>query len=151
MATCVVKHPLHNHFHGHRSCWEESLSKRRLVIDQATLTPEGWCVISGHRREVRDSCALLGHYAASSGNFLPTFRENLPVPQKSVRNYHYLLCNNQKRAQFPRCLSSSNYSKVRTIKFRNFCETRTFFTSPGLSHEPYSSSSKSSTIIFCYL
>jgi len=27
-----------------------------------------------------ENCALLRHYAASSGNFLPTFRDNLAVP-----------------------------------------------------------------------
>ena len=37
-------------------------------------------VISDFHREVADNCALLGHYAASSGNFLPTFRNNLSVP-----------------------------------------------------------------------
>ena len=31
------------------------------------------CVISGFRREVAGNCALLGYYAAISGNFLPTF------------------------------------------------------------------------------
>jgi hypothetical protein len=31
------------------------------------------CVISGFRREVDANCALLGYYAASSGNFLPTW------------------------------------------------------------------------------
>jgi len=36
--------------------------------------------ISCFRREVAGNCVLLGHYAASSGNFLPTFRDNLPVP-----------------------------------------------------------------------
>jgi len=35
------------------------------------------CVISGLRREVDENCALLGHYTASSGNFLRTFRDNL--------------------------------------------------------------------------
>jgi hypothetical protein len=30
------------------------------------------CVISGFRREQAENCALLGHYAASSGNFLFT-------------------------------------------------------------------------------
>ena len=46
--------------------------------------------------------AVLGYYAASSGNFLPTFRDNLSVPfsglnnpnvspETSVRNYHYSL------------------------------------------------------------
>jgi hypothetical protein len=41
-------------------------------------------VISGFRREVAVSCALLGYYAASSGN-LPTFRDNHSV-QFSVCN-----------------------------------------------------------------
>jgi hypothetical protein len=34
-------------------------------------------VISGFSREAEENCALLGYYAASSGNFLPTFRDNL--------------------------------------------------------------------------
>ena len=33
------------------------------------------CVISGFRREVDENCALVGCYAASSGTFLPTFRD----------------------------------------------------------------------------
>ena len=35
-----------------------------------------FCVISSFRREVDENCILLGHYAASSGNSLPTFRDN---------------------------------------------------------------------------
>ena len=57
-------------------------------------------VISGFRREVAENCALLGYYAASSDNFLPTFRENLSVSSsgfKSVRNYHYSLRNNPEK------------------------------------------------------
>jgi hypothetical protein len=63
-------------------------------------------VISGFRREVAENCALLGRYAASSGSFLPPFRDNLSVesagtlkigpifcPKTSVRNYQYLLRN----------------------------------------------------------
>jgi hypothetical protein len=34
-------------------------------------------VISGFRHEVDENCALVGYYAASSGNFLPTFRDNV--------------------------------------------------------------------------
>ena len=34
-------------------------------------------MISDFRREVNESCALLRYYAASSGNFLLTFRYNL--------------------------------------------------------------------------
>jgi len=42
------------------------------------------------------------HYAASSGNFLPTFRDNLSgptgCPETSVRNYHSL--RNTQQTQF---------------------------------------------------
>ena len=37
-------------------------------------------LISGFRRYVSENCVLLGCYAASSGNLLPTFRDNLPGP-----------------------------------------------------------------------
>jgi len=37
-------------------------------------------VISGFRREGHESCALLGCYAANSGNSLPTFRDNIIGP-----------------------------------------------------------------------
>jgi len=33
-----------------------------------------------------ENCALLGYYAASNGNFLPTFRDNLSVPSSGVKN-----------------------------------------------------------------
>ena len=59
------------------------------------------CAISGFRREVQENCVLLGYYTASSGNSLPTFRDNLSVPSSrigcpktSVGNYHYSLRNN---------------------------------------------------------
>jgi hypothetical protein len=53
------------------------------------------------RREPDENGALLGHYAASSGNFLPTFRDKSgtlkmgPIgwPETSVRNYRYSLRN----------------------------------------------------------
>ena len=43
-------------------------------------------VISGFRCEVKENCDLLGYYAAISGNFLPTFRDNLSVPSSGVEN-----------------------------------------------------------------
>ena len=59
------------------------------------------------RREVDENCVLLGYYAASSGNSLPTFRDKLSgttsrtkkvgligCPETSERNYHYSLRNN---------------------------------------------------------
>jgi len=38
------------------------------------------CLISGFRREVDENCAFMGYCAASSGDSLPTFRDNLSVP-----------------------------------------------------------------------
>jgi hypothetical protein len=64
--------------------------------------------ISGFRCEIDENCLILSYYAASSGRFLLTFRDNLPVPssrvkpfkiepivcpEMSVRNYHYSLRN----------------------------------------------------------
>jgi len=67
--------------------------------------PQPW-VTAAFRREADDNCALLGSYAASSGNFLLTFRDNLSIPssrvemmvpivcpETSIRNYHYSLRN----------------------------------------------------------
>jgi len=36
-------------------------------------------VLPGFRRGVDQNCALLGYYAASNGNSLPTFRDTLPL------------------------------------------------------------------------
>ena len=43
-------------------------------------------VISGFRRVGDEKCVLLGCCAASSGNSLPTFRDNLSVPYSRVKN-----------------------------------------------------------------
>ena len=37
----------------------------------------GLCLNSGCRREVHENCVLLGYYAASSGDSLQKFRDNL--------------------------------------------------------------------------
>ena len=71
-------------------------------------------MISGFRREVKENYVIVGYYAARSGNFLPTFRNNLSVSSSGsqeyknrnkdgtnrlfwnvTRSYHYLLRNNQ--------------------------------------------------------
>jgi hypothetical protein len=40
-------------------------------------------LISGFCRDVDEICGLLGYYAASCGDCLPTFRDNLWVPFSS--------------------------------------------------------------------
>lgn len=37
-----------------------------------------------------DNCALLGYYALSNGNFLPTFQNNLSVPSSGFKNHAWL-------------------------------------------------------------
>jgi hypothetical protein len=44
------------------------------------------CNISGFRQEAAQNCPLLDHYAAISGNFLPTFRDNLSIPSSWFNN-----------------------------------------------------------------
>ena len=46
----------------------------------------GMYVISGFRRKADKNCALLCYYAASSGNFLPTFRDKLSFPSLGFQN-----------------------------------------------------------------
>jgi hypothetical protein len=41
-------------------------------------------VISGFRRDVDETSALLGCYATLSGNPLPTFQDNVTVPSSSA-------------------------------------------------------------------
>jgi hypothetical protein len=42
-------------------------------------------VISGFHLDLDEICALQGHYAASSGNPLPTFRDSVSVPSSSIK------------------------------------------------------------------
>jgi hypothetical protein len=42
--------------------------------------------ISGFHREVDENCVHLNYYATSSGNSLPTFRDNQSVPLSRVKN-----------------------------------------------------------------
>jgi len=43
-------------------------------------------MISGFFYKVDENCSLLGCYGASSGNSIPTFRDNLFVPSSRVKN-----------------------------------------------------------------
>ena len=46
-------------------------------------------VISGFQHEGDKKCTLLSFYAASCGNFLPMFRDNLSVPSSRSRNAEF--------------------------------------------------------------
>ena len=82
-----------------------------------------WPIVHQIFREIWN-CAALDYYPVSSGNFLSTFQDNQSVPSSwlknqrglldswtlkmgliccpkmSVRNYHYLLCNNPEECSF---------------------------------------------------
>jgi hypothetical protein len=61
-------------------------------------------MISRSRLEGDEIYVLLGYYAASSGNFLPTFRDKQTVPssrvENPVRSYHCTLRNNPKKSKY---------------------------------------------------
>jgi hypothetical protein len=42
-------------------------------------------VISGFRRDSEEICALLGYFAASNANPLPTLRDKVSVPSSKVK------------------------------------------------------------------
>jgi hypothetical protein len=51
-------------------------------------------MISGFGRDADEICALLGCYAASSGNPLPTFQDHVPFPSskgQEVQEENYFL------------------------------------------------------------
>jgi len=43
-------------------------------------------MISDFRREVDGNCALLGHYATSSGDFFPASQDHLSIPSSGAKN-----------------------------------------------------------------
>jgi hypothetical protein len=54
------------------------------------------CVIVGFGRELNENCALLDYNAASSGNSLPTFRDNISIASSSTSMGRELLCHGQR-------------------------------------------------------
>jgi len=58
----------------------------KLLTAAKYVQMQNLCLFSGFRREVDENCALLGYYAASSGNFLPKFRDNVLVSSSGVKN-----------------------------------------------------------------
>jgi len=51
-------------------------------------------------KEAHENCAVLGYYATSSGNFLPTFRDNVSVPSSRVKSPNITTTHCVRRAQF---------------------------------------------------
>jgi len=78
-------------------CYKEGNHSQRQFSrtqTQCTGNQHRFHVISGFRREADANCALLGYCAVSSGNFVPTFRDNLPVPPSGVKNWRCVITEN---------------------------------------------------------
>ena len=61
---------------------EETFVPKLGYLKQYLIT----CVVSNFRCELNEIFALLCSYAASSGNSLPTFRDQLSVPSAVVKH-----------------------------------------------------------------
>lgn len=94
-------------------------------------------VISGFRLEVDENRTLLGHYAASIRNSLPTFRRKRFPPETSLRHYHYSLCNGpEERSSLAPVPSHSHISatyvlpiklKIKFLVFEHYIKLRDYF------------------------
>jgi len=63
--------------------WTSSLQPYVSSVSESCIIHS---VISGFRSEVDENSVLLGCYATSSVNYLPTFRNDLTVPFSRVKN-----------------------------------------------------------------
>jgi hypothetical protein len=59
-------------------------------VDMFSVQANKQSVISGFLSDVAEICAVLGYYAASSGNPLPTFRDNVSVPSSRFKKSYFL-------------------------------------------------------------
>ena len=69
------------------------------------------------------NCALLGHYAACSGNFLQTFRDNLSVASLRVQNQRKigLLTLESETDRVPRSVNNLSHSLMFYMIVRYVC------------------------------
>jgi len=58
-----------------------------ITVNKITfINPSAFRENSDFRREVDDNRLLLGYYATSSVNSVPTFRDNISVPSSKVND-----------------------------------------------------------------
>jgi hypothetical protein len=96
--------------HEHKSEWRNGTTD---WLDNVQVS-----AISGYRRDADEICALLGYYTVSSGNPLPTFRDNLSVSYPRVKKSTKTHENGADR------LSETSVQKYHS-KLRNIPEERT--------------------------
>jgi hypothetical protein len=69
-------------------------------------------MILGFHRYVDEICALLGYYAASFGNCLPTFQDNISVPSSKVILRFIIGLENILRKKYTLCKSIKTQLKL---------------------------------------
>ena len=95
-------------------------------------------ITSGFHHKVEQNCTLLGYYAASSGNLLLAFQDNLSVPslrvkipevkmepiccpKMLVRNYNYMLHSDREKSSFQQLHSVQNSGCHHMSQFEYKC------------------------------
>ena len=76
------------------------------------------CVVSDFRHDVGEICPLMRYYVASTGNSVPTFRDNLSVLSSSVKKpktSRLLMMGSKRRYRTttPRCVISQKSADVK--------------------------------------
>ena len=69
--------------------WTQNVKKHKsvnIVKSHKSNQPNAKLTIKIAAKVTDENCALLGHYTASSGNFLSTFPDNLSVPSSGFKN-----------------------------------------------------------------
>ena len=85
-----------------------------------------------------ENCALMGYYAASSGNLLPTFRYDLSVPSSRIKNTNVWILDHSRWDWDPWLRGSTVFwaitQLVVVIYYRRFGKTYRFqFQGPRIS------------------
>ena len=75
-----------SHFENHPDTFRAHTVPCSMGIWAPSLGVKRSDVISDFRSHVAEKSALLGCYTASSGNLLPTFRDNPMVPSSGFKN-----------------------------------------------------------------
>jgi len=92
-SVASERHVLQSDYRNFEATW---YAGNKLLVTLVQLIIG--CEISGFRREADENCALLGYYAACSGNSLLTFQDNLSVSVHRADNLATLICRQSRNS-----------------------------------------------------
>jgi len=79
-------------------------------------------MISGSRREADENCTIVGYYAESSSNFLPTFRDNLLGPSWRLKMVPTGCPETSVKIAITRCLMTQKSAVITRITFADYMQ-----------------------------